>query len=211
MSLDNAKNVLDKLRSYGLKASIAGGYARDVFFRLEPKDVDIIVFGIADREKAIEAATTVVPEGQREGERRRLGNQNMPNDTIICQATQALLYDYGPSNSEFYVEGTYNIYHSKEASDDQLLEVHKFNCGIDVLVYPECEILFEALQFFDFNLNQFALVGEELVPEYMGMDSLLTLVKTRLDPDAARIAYVKEKHKAMLPLIEEAIAEGRIF
>lgn len=214
MSLENAKKVLDKLRSYGLKCAIAGGYARDTFFGVEPKDVDIIVFGIADRAAAVQAALSVIPKPDALDRRftERLGDED-----LATEACRALLYDFRPqapgtfSEGDLYVEGTYNVYHTKEDTDDQLVEVHKFNDGIDVLVYPPCETLFQALSLFDFNLNQFALVGPELIPEYLGDTSLRILEKTRLDPDEPRIAYVREKYAALKPLIDKAIDEGRLF
>lgn len=214
MNLENAKKVLEKLRSYGLKCAIAGGYARDTFFGVEPKDVDIVVFGVYDRAAAVRAAISVVAKPDRMSQEFM---ESLSDEELTTAACRALLYDFAPkvpgeeSEGDLYVEGTYNVYHTKEDTDDQLVEVHKFNDGIDVLVYPPCETLFQALSLFDFNLNQFALVGPELVPEYLGDTSLRILEKTRLDPDAPRIAYVREKYAALKPLIDQAIDEGRLF
>lgn len=211
MSLDNAKKVLEKLRSYGLKCAIAGGYARDTFFGVEPKDVDIIVFGIADREQARKTCMLGLAAPFKESV-LAIGDEQLS----VLAASQ-LLYDFQPqvpgkvTPGDLYVDGTYNVYHTKKDTDDQLIEVHKFNDGIDVLVYPPCDTLFQALSMFDFNLNQFALVGPELIPEYLGDTSLRILEKTRLDPDESRIAYVREKYAALKPLIDQAIDEGRLF
>lgn len=211
MGLENAIKVLETLHSYGLQASIAGGAARDMFFGLEPKDYDIIVFNIYDKQLAAEAAHRYNPSLSVDY------FLSLPISDLMCWATNTLLSDFRPAvpgqqtPGDLYVEGTYSIYHSKEDTDDQLVEVHKFNDGIDVLVYEPAESLFEALEMFDFNLNQFALIGPEKVPEYLGIESLESLVKTRLDPDYNRVRYMEAKFAEMQPLIEQAISEGRLF
>lgn len=212
MSLEIAKQILNHLRDCGLQCAIAGGCARDMFLGVEPKDVDIVVFGIADRDSALcAAAKAMSPTGDKLSAENYAYCAKLDDSELLRAASYSLLYDFRKPTHGFHVTDTFTIYHSKLGSGDQLVEGHKFDCGVDVLVYEPAKNLFEALQMFDYNLSQFALVGPEYTPEYLGMDSLTSLVKTRNDMDHVRQEYVKAKYETLKPLIDQAIAEGRLF
>lgn len=154
-TLQGAFDIVELLHKNGISAIIAGGAARDIFFGVAPKDVDVICAG-ADHEKV-----TAVLEGA------RLNFKKFPK------------------------------YHTGSDSD-RLAGVWKIDgCDIDVILY-DTHCVAEAIQKFDYNLNQFAIVGiqrgiDAAYVRYMGDEHWSKLVRLRDDARGPRAAKMEEK------------------
>jgi hypothetical protein len=167
--LQGGFDLCEHLIGHGIGAIIAGGCARDLFFGVEPKDIDIICAGTDP-----ETVSRALDEG-------------------------------GYSYKKF------PKYHTGSDSD-RLQGVWKVEgCEIDVILY-EVECVTEAIQKFDYNLNQFAISGiqrgiEGATIRFMGDKCWTNLVQLREDARGSR----QEKMEAKwLDLIHKApMREGR--
>lgn len=154
-TLQGAFDIVQLLHKHGISAIIAGGAARDIFFGVAPKDVDVICAG-AGHEKITE-----VLEGA------SLDFKKFPK------------------------------YHTGSDSD-RLAGVWKIEgCDIDVILY-DTDCVSEAIQKFDYNLNQFAIVGihrgiEAAYVRFMGDEHWSNLVRLREDARGQRAAKMEEK------------------
>ena len=105
------------------------------------------------------------------------------------------------------ISGTsYNFAHFPfydKTDDDRILGCWKLSgCNIDVVLY-DCEYPEQAIQAFDFNLNQFSLSGihrgiDEAVARYQGEKPWTTLVPIRRDFTIKRLEYIMEKFKQLM-------------
>ncbi len=185
IDLEMAQSILAGLRAAGLNACIAGGYARDKFFGIEPKDLDIVV------------CVNHLPE-------------NIGVDKTLEYVEDALVTQfYRDKNvdARYGVAGMYNDHASDRACGVFMFPHH----GIDVILYKDCQTCQDVLDSFDFNLNQFWLC-DDVTPAYAGSTSLLFdgLVPVRKDASEERCIKVKRKYDDMLPLIKEATLEARL-
>lgn len=167
--LQGGFDLCEHLIDNGIGAIIAGGCARDLFFSVEPKDIDIICAGTD-------------PE------------------------TVSKALDAGG-----YIYHKFPKYHTGSDSD-RLQGVWKIEGSeIDVILY-EVDCVSEAIQKFDYNLNQFAISGiqrgiEGATIRFMGAQHWTNLVQLREDARGSR----QEKMEAKwLDLIHKApMRDGR--
>jgi len=153
--LQGAFDIVELLHKEGVSAIIAGGAARDIFFGVVPKDVDVICAGVDH-----------------------------------YRITDVLL----KANLNFK---QFPKYHTGSDSD-RLAGVWKLEeANIDIILY-DTECVSEAIGKFDYNLNQFAIVGthrgiESAYVRFMGDQHWSTLVRLRDDARGPRAAKMEEK------------------
>lgn len=180
-----AEVILDSLRAAGFHCGIIGGYARDRFFGLNPKDMDICV-----------------AVGPQDGDDGAIESINEHISNILFR---------GCYENKLYVErqcfGMYN-----DHASDRACGVIKYpEDGIDVILYRDCNTVPDIVNSFDFNLNQFGMDGEhDDIPVYAGTSDLRTLKAIRGDHNETRGLYVLNKHRTLLPEIDRAYTEGRL-
>lgn len=166
--LQGGFDLCEFLMERGIGAIIAGGCARDCFFGVEPKDIDIICAGSTP-----ETVSRALDEG-------------------------GYSYEKFPK------------YHTGSDSD-RLQGVWKIEgSNIDVILY-ETDCVFEAIQKFDYNLNQFCIVGiqrgiEGAKIRFVGEHHWSNLVRLREDARGSRAEKMEAKwldliHKA--PNVDE--------
>ncbi len=167
--LQGGFDLCEHLIDRGIGAIIAGGCARDLFFSVEPKDIDIICAGTDP-----ETVSRALDEGG-------------------------------------YTYHKFPKYHTGSDSD-RLQGVWKIEgCEIDVILY-EVECVTEAIQKFDYNLNQFAISGiqrgiEGATIRFMGAHAWTNLVQLREDARGSRAEKMEAK---WLDLIHKApMRDGR--
>lgn len=150
-TMQGAFDIVELFQKEGVPAIIAGGAARDIFFGVRPKDIDVIIAGVS-------MATTA---------------------EILAKA--------GLDSVGFHV---YN-----GAKADRLVGGFKLvGTDIDICVY-ECDDVMEAVDSFDFNLNQFVISGihhgiDAAHVRFVGARHWSTLVPVRRD-------YTKDRHDKM--------------
>lgn len=179
-----AEVILDSLRAAGYHCGIIGGYARDRFFGLTPKDMDICVaVGWKDGDDAVAAI----------------------NDHIAD-----VLFNGCYKNKIYVARQCFGMYN--DHASDRACGVIKYpEDGIDVILYRDCYSIPNIVDSFDFNLNQFGMDGEnDGIPVYAGTSDLRTLKAIRGDHNETRGLYVLNKHRSLLPEIERAYSEGRL-
>lgn len=153
--LQGAFDIVELLHKEGVSAIIAGGAARDIFFGVAPKDVDIICAGV---------------------DHYRITD-------ILLKAN--LSFKQFPK------------YHTGSDSD-RLAGVWKIEeSNIDIILY-DTECVSEAIGKFDYNLNQFAVVGvhrgiDGAYVRFMGDQHWSQLVRLRDDARGPRAAKMEEK------------------
>lgn len=158
--LQGGFDLVEHLIGHGIGAIIAGGCARDLFFGVTPKDIDIICAGTDP-----ETVSRALDEG-------------------------GFTYEKFPK------------YHTGSDSD-RLQGVWKIaGSDIDVILY-ETECVSEAIQKFDYNLNQFAIVGiqrgiEGATIRYMGATPWVKLVRLREDARGTRAEKMEAKWLALV-------------
>lgn len=158
--LQQAFDILEYLQGRGIKAIIAGGCARDLFFGVKPKDVDIVVAdaGLMDVAEALTEAN------------------------IACRA-----------------HGFYN-----ESTSDRIVGCLKLKgVDIDVVVY-DCHEVSDAIEAFDFNLNQFAIVGVQhgidgAYVRFVGTEHWSRLRPVREDCKPERVHKMCMKYLDLVP------------
>lgn len=153
--LQGAFDIVELLHKEGVPAIIAGGAARDIFFGVAPKDVDIICAGVDH-----------------------------------YRITDILL----KANLNFK---QFPKYHTGSDSD-RLAGVWKVEeSNIDIILY-DTECVSEAIGKFDYNLNQFAVVGvhrgiDGAYVRFMGDQHWSQLVRLRDDARGPRAAKMEDK------------------
>ena len=158
--LQGGFDLVEHLIGYGIGAIIAGGCARDLFFGVEPKDIDIICAGTDP-----ETVSKALDEG-------------------------GFSYEKFPK------------YHTGSDSD-RLQGVWKIEgCEIDVILY-ETDCVSEAIQKFDYNLNQFSISGiqrgiEGATIRFMGDKHWSNLVQLREDARGSRAEKMEAKWLALI-------------
>jgi hypothetical protein len=160
-SLQAAFDLLDLLKGKGYQAIIAGGCARDIFFGVKPKDIDIIV---------VDTTMGDVEITLREANVAAVG---------------------------------FHMYRG-EVTSDRIIGGYKLTgCDIDVILY-RCTSITEAIDAFDFNLNQFAISGTQhgidgAHVRFVGKHHWGQLVAVREDTTAARKGRMIEKFADLIP------------
>jgi len=157
--VETALNLAEELRDQGFSVVIAGGFARDVYFGVEPKDIDIVVAAGSIHDDVAEAHLIL-------GEQlKALGVQHLG----------------------------FRMY--SESVSDRLVGGFKCVGNVDVVLY-DTKLALEAIQAFDFNLNQFVLTGRTFESAYVsfeGTESFHELVPVREDYTPERFAKMREK------------------
>lgn len=160
-TLQAAFDLLDHLQSKGIQCIIAGGCARDIFFGVKPKDVDIVVAG-----SSMESIAVILAEAN-----------------VAARACHMYRQGY---------------------SDDRIMGCFKLSgAPIDIVLY-RTECVSQAIDAFDFNLNQFAIVGTRLGIEgaavrYMGLTPWTSLTEVRSDTTPERRERMLTKFLELAP------------
>lgn len=179
-----AEVILDALRAAGYSCGIMGGYARDTFFGIQPKDLDICV-AVGDQHDEADVECII---------------------SKISNILFAACYE-NKLHVQRQVMGMYN-----DHASDRACGVIKYEEeGIDVILYRFCEQNIDIINSFDFNLNQFGMDGKhDNIPVYLGNTDLRTLSPVREDASPERCLKVMGKHRNLLPAIERAYSEGTL-
>lgn len=154
-TLQGGLDLVEHLIDHGIGAIIAGGCARDLFFGVAPKDIDIICAGCTPDD--IDRALAATP----------------------------------------YTVEKFPKYHTGSDSD-RLQGVWKLEgVNIDVILY-ETDTVSEAIDKFDYNLNQFAVIGiqhgiEGAYVRFVGEHHWSKLVRLRDDARGPRAAKMEQK------------------
>lgn len=155
--VETALNIAELLRKDGFSVVIAGGFARDVYFGVEPKDIDIVVAkGYGDA-------------------------------AMVHAELSKHLEHYGVQHLGFRMYS--------ESACDRLIGGFKCAGNVDVVLY-DTDLALEAVDAFDFNLNQFVLTGRTFETAYVsfeGTEGYHELVPVREDYTSARFAKMREK------------------
>lgn len=171
-SLQAAFDLLDYLKARGFEAIIAGGCARDIFFGVKPKDIDIIVV-----------------------------------DTTMDEVGQAL--------AEANVAAVGFHMYRGEVTSDRIIGGYKLtSADIDVVVY-RCNTVSEAIDAFDFNLNQFAIVDtrhgiDGAYVRFVGKHHWGQLVAVREDSSPSRRGRMVDKYIDLIPRRATAEPVGEV-
>lgn len=184
IDLEMAHIILAGLRRAGYTCGIVGGYARDTFFGVPPKDLDICV------------AMGTEPD-------------YYGVDAVIEEVRSALVKEFYREKvtPDMNIAGMYN-----DHASDRACGVFQFpDHGIDIILYKDCVDMSEILNSFDFNINQFGMDGpNDDVPVYGGDTKLVAgLHKVRDDCSEERAIKVHRKYWALHDSILKADAEGR--
>lgn len=175
-TLQSAFDILDYLKSRGFEAIIAGGCARDIFFGVKPKDIDIIVV-----------------------------------DTGMEEIAEAL--------AEANVAAVGFHMYRGEVTSDRIIGGYKLaGSDIDIVLY-RCATVSEAIDAFDFNLNQFAIVDtrhgiDGASVRFVGKDHWGQLKPVRQDASPERRGRMVDKYIDLIPrratgeLVNEAPVGG---
>lgn len=162
--------IIAELRAAGFVAGIAGGYARDLYYGVTPKDVDVVIThpdGIDDSE-FFEKAKELT------GKLATLG--------------------YRSDIHEAYMQHE----ESPTFKPDERLSCVLTSQGADFIFYERGTCLKDIIDEFDFNVNQF-VIGYSGYPIYLGSlphpDQELVSIRSVL-PE--RQAYIETKHKELL-------------
>lgn len=155
-----ALNIAEELSAHGFSVAIAGGFCRDVYFGVTPKDIDIVVASGSihdDRTEAHEMLGEVL---------RQLGVEHL--------------------GFRMYNENT----------SDRIIGGFKAVGNLDVVLY-DVKHAHEAVDAFDFNLNQFVLQRREdfetAYVVYAGDTSWHELTPVRKDFSESRRSRMMEK------------------
>lgn len=160
-SLQAAFDLLDFLKARGFEAIIAGGCARDIFFGVKPKDIDIIV-------------------------------------------VNTTMEDVGAALAEANVAAVgFHMYRGEVVSDRIIGGYKLAGSDIDVVLY-RCRSVTEAIDAFDFNLNQFAIVDtrhgiDGAHVRFVGKHHWGQLVAVREDASPARQGRMMDKYIDLIP------------
>lgn len=157
--VEQALNLAESLRDEGFSVIIAGGFARDVYFGVNPKDIDIVVAAGSIHDDPAEA--------------------HMMLDDILTKLGVVHL--------------GFRMY--SESACERLVGGFKCLGNVDVVLY-DTKLALEAVDAFDFNLNQFVLTGRTIETAYVtfeGTESWTELVAVRKDFTEARMGKMREK------------------
>lgn len=160
-TLQGAFDLVDYIKSRGIDAIIAGGCARDIFFGVKPKDIDIIVAG--------------------------------------CTMDE-MEYYLGEAN---VAAVGFHMYRGECTSDRIIGGFKLVDSDIDVVLY-RAETVSEAIDAFDFNLNQFAIMetwrGVDFAyVRFVGQHHWGQLVAVREDTTAERRGRMWDKYIDLIP------------
>lgn len=158
--VEQALNLAESLRDEGFSVIIAGGFARDVYFGVNPKDIDIVVAAGSIHDDPAEA--------------------HMMLDDILTKLGVVHL--------------GFRMY--SESACERLVGGFKCLGNVDVVLY-DTKLALEAVDAFDFNLNQFVLTGrtfETAYVTYEGKSSWMHLDPVRKDYTHERFSKMQEKY-----------------
>lgn len=182
-----AEAVLKLIASHTFGCVVAGGYARDAFFGVEAKDVDVCVYNFHEDD---EAELFLL---------NRLWKMLLPHGVINVSSQFDGVTDYEVNDSR--VAWVWNI---------QQLDM-------DIIFYRNCKKWSDVVSNFDCNMNQFYLPstvpdntfdGEQQynpsldeAPVYVGGQPLeeLVFLKPLEELTPERIAHMESKHKGFFP------------
>lgn len=157
--VEQALNLAESLRDEGFSVIIAGGFARDVYFGVNPKDIDIVVAAGSIHDDPAEAHKIL--------------------DDILEKLGVVHL--------------GFRMY--SESACERLVGGFKCLGNVDVVLY-DTKLALEAVDAFDFNLNQFVLTGRTFETAHVtfeGKPHWSELVPVRKDFTEARKDKMQEK------------------
>ncbi len=202
----DAVAIQTRLAELGFSSVIAGGFARDLFFGLEPKDCDIIIYGSNADEFPVQLC-----DGKYDYTEGNADFFGVPGRVKVADALR--------TSEEIFQGGVWmDMYGTIKAGveiSDRVIGVYQLaHKHIDVIVYEDCESALEVVDNFDFNINQFAMYQDhekgQTYPLYFGESSLQELTQVRADASDTRILKVHNKYLALKPLIDKLVAEGAL-
>jgi len=178
----NLNVVCDLLDKVGCKYTVAGGFARDLYFGVTPKDVDIIIYknpqhgaGLFSYEELPESISSYIEDVL-----------DVPN----CYTCLAYHLQEGNTN---------------QTTSDRLDMVFKMpGTGVDVIFYNKCDTEQDVVDNFDCNLNQFGYDRKMDNSFYIGRSSLAQFRLVREDASDARIDYMLNKYMNYAQLFDKA-------
>lgn len=153
-----AKEILSIFKKYMNDACIAGGYARDLYYGVNPKDIDIVVCNFHPNESNESLLLSLCLEevGRKYKFSSLLGDSAQDEDSSF-------------NDSNVRVRQVYEVYH--------------FDCGVEVILYEDLHPTSDSSYYrgmgarmnnihaviseFDYNINQFIL-DDEYNPKFIG-------------------------------------------
>lgn len=182
------EDVLKLIKQHTFGCVVAGGFCRDTFFGVEPKDIDICVYDFYPDDYA---EGVLLQSLQHELDKLGVGFTNVSSQ-----------FDESCMDEEYIV------------NDARVYEVWKLaGLNVDIILYNGCKTWRDVVMKFDFNLNQFYLPstvpdfdGERPYnpslaesPVYVGVGELSELVQIKDELTPERVAKMLNKHKAFFP------------
>lgn len=183
-----AEDVLKLIASHTFGCVVSGGYARDSFFGVEAKDIDVGVYNFHEKD---EAECHLL---------NRLWRMLLPHGVINLSSQFDGLTDYEINDSR--VAWVWNIH----------------QLDMDIIFYRNCSKWSDVISKFDCNLNQFYLPSTvpdkhfdnpetpfepslQEAPVYVGNHPLeeLVFIKPLEELTDERIHKMKVKHRAFFP------------
>lgn len=182
-----AEEVLKLIREHTFSCVVAGGYARDAFFGVEAKDIDVCVYNFYEDDQA---------------------------ERFLLNILWKKLSPYGVVNvsSQFDGDTDYEINDSRVAWVWNIQQL-----DMDLIFYRNCKKFMDVLSKFDCNLNQFYLPSTvpdntfegqqeynpslQEAPVYVGSHPLeeLVFIKPLEELTGERISKMQSKHMGFFP------------
>lgn len=185
------EDVLKLIKQHTFGCVVAGGYCRDTFFGVTPKDIDICVYDFYPDDYA---EGVLLQSLQHELDKLGVGFTNISSQ-----------FDEGCADEEYIV------------NDARVYEVWKLaELNVDIILYNGCNNFMDVVSKFDFNLNQFYLPSTvpnffsdytefeynpslEEAPVYVGVGELSELIQIKDELTPERVVKMKTKHRAFFP------------
>lgn len=182
------EDVLKLIKQHTFGCVVAGGYCRDTFFGVTPKDIDICVYDFYPDDYA---EGVLLQSLQHELDKLGVGFTNVSSQ-----------FDEDCADEEYIV------------NDARVYEVWKLaGLNVDIILYNGCKTWRDVVSKFDFNLNQFYLPSTvphfdseseynpslEESPVYVGVGELRELIQIKDELTPERVAKIQAKHKAFFP------------
>lgn len=179
-------DVLKVIKQHTFGCVVAGGYCRDSFFGVEPKDIDVAVYNFHPDDYA---------------------------EKILLDNLWRQLEKLGVKNLSHFIEGGDEEYIVNDPRVHMVWNIPQLN--LDLIFYNNCKSFTDVIHKFDFNINQFYLpstvpdgtwdTGREYnpsldeAPVYVGHYPVDELWQTKSDLTAERRLKMLNKFAAFYP------------
>lgn len=180
------EDVLKLIKQHTFGCVVAGGFCRDTFFGVTPKDIDICVYDFYPDDYA---EGVLLQSLKHELDKLGVGFTNVSSQFDEC-------------DEEYLV------------NDARVHEVWKLaGLNVDIILYNGCKTWRDVVMKFDFNLNQFYLPSTvpdfdserpynpslEEAPVYVGVGELSELIQIKDELTPERVHKIELKHMAFFP------------